>query len=234
MQLARRLLAEALGTAFLLAVVVGSGIMAERLSGGNVAIALLANAVATGAGLLALILTFATVSGAHFNPVVSMAMWLRREMTARDAAAYALAQTIGAILGVAAAHGMFDLPLFSISHHQRIGLSQAWSECVATYGLILVIIGSARFSKSSTPGAVAAYIMSAYWFTASTSFANPAVAIARELTDTFAGIAPDGVPAFIAAELLGSLAAVLSARLLLPAHLERLEIGGGVGKRGSA
>ena len=216
MRLARRLVAETLGTAFLLAVVVGSGIMAERLAGGNVAIALLANAVATGAGLFALILTFAPVSGAHFNPAVSLAMWMRGESSGRDAAAYAGAQCLGAILGVAAAHGMFDLPLLAVSHHQRIGLSQAWSEFVATYGLILVIIGSARFSAKSTPAAVAAYITAAYWFTASTSFANPAVAIARAFTDTFAGIAPGGVPAFVVAELAGCIAAVLTAKLLYP------------------
>ena len=219
MQLSRRLFAETLGTAFLLAVVVGSGIMGERLAGGNVAIALLANAVATGAGLFALILTFAPVSGAHFNPVVSMAMCLRGDLHARDAIAYAGAQLVGAIIGVAAAHCMFDLPLFSISHHDRVGLSQAWSECVATYGLILVIIGSSRFSAKSTPAAVAAYITAAYWFTASTSFANPAVAIARSLTDTFAGIAPDGVPAFIGAEVAAAIAAVLSARVLFPNQL---------------
>lgn len=221
MPLSRRLLAEALGTAFLLAVVVGSGIMAERLSGGNVALALLVNAVATGCGLFALILTFASVSGAHFNPVVSMAMWLRGEMTARDGAAYAMAQLAGAICGVAAAHGMFDLPAFSVSHHERVGLSLAWSECIATYGLVLVIVGSSRFSAKSTPAAVAAYITSAYWFTASTSFANPVVAIARTLTNTFAGIAPDGVPAFIAAELCGGLLAVLTARLLFSTLRER-------------
>ena len=218
MHLPRRLLAEALGTAFLLAVVVGSGIMGQRLAGGNVAIALLANAVATGAGLFALILTFAPASGAHFNPVVSMAMCLRGGLSARDAAAYAGAQLVGAIAGVAAAHCMFDLPLFSISQHDRIGVAQAWSEFVATYGLILVIIGSSRFAAESTPAAVAAYITAAYWFTASTSFANPAVAIARSLTDTFAGIAPGGVPAFIGAEMAAAIAAVLSARVLFPIH----------------
>jgi glycerol uptake facilitator-like aquaporin len=209
MSMARPLAAEALGTAFLLAVVVGSGIMAERLSGGNVALALLANALATGAGLSALILAFASVSGAHFNPAVTLAELLDGKMSRALAAAYVLAQTGGALAGVACAHGMFGLRLFAFSAHPRTGWSQWGSEFVATAGLLLVIRGCSRSSPSATPFAVGAYIASAYWFTASTSFANPAVTLARAFTPTFAGIRPSDVPGFMAAQLLGAVAAAL-------------------------
>lgn len=207
MTLARRLVAEGLGTAMLLAMVVGSGIMAERLSGGNVAVALLANAVATGAGLLALILMFGTVSGAHFNPVVTLSEAWQRNLPPREAPLYVAVQLAGAFAGVAAAHAMFSLPLFFASVHVRTGPAQWWSEFVATFGLIGVIIGCARSRPSLTPFAVAAYITSAYWFTSSTSFANPAVTLARAATDTFAGVRPADTPGFIVAQLLGAAAA---------------------------
>lgn len=214
--LPQRLCAEALGTAFLLAVVVGSGIMAERLAGGNVALALLANALATGGGLVALILTFGGISGAHFNPVVSLAMLLRGQLPVRDALAYMLVQVFGAFAGVAAAHGMFDLPLFFASAHVRTGASQWWSEFIATFGLLAVIFGTARHRPETTPMAVAAYIVGAYWFTASTSFANPAVTLARAATDTFAGIRPVDATGFILAQLAGALAATALFRWLTP------------------
>jgi glycerol uptake facilitator-like aquaporin len=207
MSLARRLVAEGLGTAMLLAVVVGSGIMAERLAGGNVALALLANALATGAGLIALILMFGTISGAHFNPVVTLSEVWQRNLPGRDGLLYTGAQLLGAFAGVAAAHAMFGLPLFFASEHVRTGAAQWWSECVATFGLIGVIIGCSRSRPSLTPFAVAAYITAAYWFTASTSFANPAVTLARAATDTFAGIRPVDAPGFILAQLLGAVAA---------------------------
>ncbi|MGZ5201198.1 MAG: aquaporin [Telluria sp.] len=207
MTLARRLVAEGLGTAMLLAVVVGSGIMAERLAGGNVALALLANALATGAGLVALILMFGTISGAHFNPVVTLSEAWQRNLAAGDAVFYIGAQLVGAFAGVAAAHAMFGLPLFFASEHVRTGAAQWWSECVATFGLIGVIIGCSRSRPSLTPFAVAAYITAAYWFTSSTSFANPAVTLARAATDTFAGIRPVDTPGFILAQLLGAVAA---------------------------
>lgn len=200
--LRRRLAAEALGTAMLLATVVGSGIMAERLAGGNVALALLANAVATGGGLLALILALGGISGAHFNPTVTLSAWLRKQMRGRDAAAYVLVQIAAAYAGVAAAHAMFGEPLFSASQHVRSGLAQGWSEFVATFGLLAVIHGTSRHRPESTPLAVAAYIVGAYWFTASTAFANPAVTLARAATDTFAGIRPADVPGFVLAQLL--------------------------------
>ena len=215
--LGRRLAAEALGTAFLLAVVVGSGIMAERLSGGNVALALLANAIATGVGLLALILTFANVSGAHFNPAVSLAMAIRKKFPKRDALAYAGAQVLGALVGVVAAHAMFSLPLFSQSHHVREGVAQVWSEFVATFGLLLVIFGSSRQGLVAIALSVASYITAAYWFTASTSFANPAVSIARAFTDSFSGIELSGVPWFIAAQLSAAILASLVADQLFGA-----------------
>ncbi|SMC25349.1 Glycerol uptake facilitator (Major Intrinsic Protein Family) [Andreprevotia lacus DSM 23236] len=207
MNLQRRLFAEWLGTAMLLAVVVGSGIMAERLAGGNVALALLANAVATGAGLIALILTFGGISGAHFNPAVTLAVTLRGELSRGDALGYLAAQVLGAFCGVAAAHGMFDLPLFAASQHVRNGPSQWWSEFVATFGLLAVIFGSTRQRPQATPYAVACYIVAAYWFTASTSFANPAVTLARAASDTFAGIRPQDVGGFVLAQLGGALAA---------------------------
>jgi glycerol uptake facilitator-like aquaporin len=207
MTLSRRLVAEGLGTAMLLAVVVGSGIMAERLAGGNVAIALLANAVATGAGLVALILMFGTVSGAHFNPVVTLSEAWQRNLPAREAAPYIACQVIGAFAGVAAAHLMFSLPVFFASEHVRTGAAQWWSEFVATFGLIGVIIGCSRSRPTITPFAVAAYITAAYWFTSSTSFANPAVSLARAATNTFAGIRPADALGFILAQVLGAAAA---------------------------
>ncbi len=205
--LPRRLAAEALGTALLLAVVVGSGIMGERLAGGNVAIALLGNTLATGAGLVALITVFGPISGAHFNPAVTLVFALRREIGGGAAAAYVAVQGAGAVLGVWAAHLMFALPVLQISQKLRDGPAQAFSGAVATFGLIGVILGSARHRPEATPTIVGLYITSAYWFTASTAFANPAVTLARSLSDTFAGIAPVSVPAFIAAQLTGALTA---------------------------
>lgn len=205
--LQRRLLAEWLGTALLLATVVGSGIMAERLAGGNVALALLANSLATGGVLIALILTFGGISGAHFNPAVSMAATLRGELSKREALFYIGAQIIGAFAGVAAAHMMFGEPLFFASQHLRTGPAQWWSEFVASFGLLAVILGCSRHRAESVPVAVAAYIVAAYWFTASTSFANPAVTLARAASDTFAGIRPQDVAGFIAAQLAGSISA---------------------------
>ena len=207
--LSRRIVAEFLGTGFLVAAVVGSGIMGERLSGGNVSIALLANTIATGAALAALILAFLPISGAHLNPVVSIAEALRGGFARKEAGLYVAAQVSGGIAGTACANIMFALPAFSISHHARTGAPQWFSEFVATFGLLLVIRTVARFKPGSLPFAVAAYITAAYWFTASTSFANPAVAIARSLTDTFAGIRPADVPAFLAAQLAGGISAVI-------------------------
>jgi glycerol uptake facilitator-like aquaporin len=206
--LAQRAFAEWLGTAFLLAAVVGSGIMAAKLSGGNVALALLCNTIATGAILVALILTFAAMSGAHFNPAVTLAFALRGETAWKDAAIYIAAQITGAIIGVWVAHLMFELPLLQLSLTQRSGAGQWLAEAVATFGLLLTIFGVASRTPAAVPYAVGLYITSAYWFTASTSFANPAVTIARSLSDTFAGIAPQGVPAFIAAQIAGALLAV--------------------------
>ena len=214
MTLARKLVAEALGTAFLLAVVVGSGIMAERLAGGNVAIALLANTLATGAGLIALILTFGPISGAHFNPAVTLADAWAGGVPWRDVPAYIVAQIVGAFAGVAAAHGMFDLPLFFASQHERAGPSQLWSEFVATFGLVFIIICVSRSRATAIPYAVGAWITAAYWFTSSTSFANPAVTLARAASDTFAGIRPWDAPGFIAAQCAGALVAVLVCRWL--------------------
>lgn len=216
MMLARRLVAEALGTAFLLAVVVGSGIMAERLAGGNLALALLANTLATGAGLTALILTFGPISGAHFNPAVSIADAWVGGLPWREVPAYIIAQVAGAFAGVAAAHGMFDLPLFFASQNERAGPSLWWSEFVATFGLLAVIWGTVKNRPSATPFVVGAYITAAYWFTASTSFANPAVTLARAASDTFAGIRPVDTPGFIIAQLLGALAATALFRWLIP------------------
>jgi glycerol uptake facilitator-like aquaporin len=216
MRLARRLAAEGLGTAFLLATVVGSGIMAERLSGGNIALALLANTIATGAGLLALILMFGAVSGAHFNPVVTLSAAWQRELPASQVLPYMLAQVAGAFAGVMAAHAMFDLPLLFASEHVRSGMSQWWSEFVATFGLLGVIIGVSRSRAEATPFAVAAYITAAYWFTASTSFANPAVTLARAASNTFAGIRPGDAPGFILAQLAGAAAATLLFGWLYP------------------
>ncbi len=207
--LPRRLTAEALGTTLLLAIVIGSGIMGERLSGGNVAIALLGNTLATGAGLVVLITVFGPLSGAHFNPAVTLAFALRREIGPGVAALYVLAQIAGAILGVFAAHAMFSEPILQVSTKLRDGPAQAFSEFVATFGLLAAILGTLRFRPDFTAVSVGLYITAAYWFTASTSFANPAVTIARGLSDTFAGIAPASAPAFIAAQLIGALAATL-------------------------
>ncbi len=211
----RRLVAELLGTAFLLAVVVGSGIMGETLAGGNVGIALLANSLATGAGLFALILIFAPISGAHFNPVVSLYAAMEKHISWRDAGLYVVVQIIGAVLGVIAAHLMFAAPIVELSQHVRTGGSQWWSEFVATFGLLAVIISTSRSNHGTTPSAVAAYIIAAYWFTASTSFANPAVTLARTLTNTFAGIRPCDSLGFIGMQVLGAVAAVLIFRWLL-------------------
>jgi glycerol uptake facilitator-like aquaporin len=200
----RRLAAEALGTGFLLAAVVGSGIMAERLSGGNGAIALLANTLATGAALVVLIAIFGPISGAHFNPAVSIFFALRRELSVGLTAAYVSVQLVTAVLGVYAAHAMFGTAIFEISRKLRDGPGQALSEFVATFGLIATIAGSIRFRPALTPLLVGLYIASAYWFTASTSFANPAVTIARSLTDSFSGIAPHSAPAFIASQLVAA------------------------------
>jgi glycerol uptake facilitator-like aquaporin len=206
---ARAVAAEALGSAFLLAVVVGSGIMGERLSGGNAALALLANSLATGGGLVMLIVTFAPLSGAHFNPVVTLAeAWLGRLPWSR-VMPYVAAQFVGALLGVAAAHAMFELPLYFPSQHVRTGLAQWWSEFVATFGLLIAIVQCAKHRPGAVPCVVATYITAAYWFTASTSFANPAVTVARSLTDTFAGIRPADAAGFIAAQLAGGAAATL-------------------------
>ncbi|HVV26387.1 MAG TPA: aquaporin [Rhizomicrobium sp.] len=209
--MARRLAAEFLGTAFLLVAVVGSGIMAERLAGGNVALALLANALATGAALVVLITAFGPLSGAHFNPCVTLYAALRGEMAWRGAGLYAVVQVAAAIAGVWLAHAMFAMPVLEISGKLRAGPAQALAEFVATFGLLLTIAGAGRFAPSSTPTLVGLYITGAYWFTASTSFANPAVTVARTLTDSFSGIAPTSAPAFIA----GQLAATLIARPVL-------------------
>ena len=214
--LAQRLVAEAVGTALLLAVVVGSGIMAERLCAGNVGLALLCNALATGGGLVALILTFGPVSGAHFNPAVSLADAVAGGLRWRDVPGYLVAQVLGAVLGVLVAHGMFGLPLVSLSTHVRTGPAQWLSEVVATFGLLGTIFGVSRRTPAATPYAVAAYIVSAYSFTASTSFANPAVTLARALTDTFAGIRPEDVPGFVLAQLVGAAAATALYTWLVP------------------
>lgn len=210
----RRAVAEFVGTAFLLAAVVGSGIMAERLAGGNVAIALLANTIATGAALIALILAFGPISGAHLNPVVTLGLVLRGEMTWRELLVYVSAQIAGAFLGVAVAHAMFGYSFFFASMHARSGAPQLLSEFVATFGLLIVIWSCVRCRPNAVPYAVGAYITSAYWFTASTSFANPAVTLARAASDTFAGIRPQDVPGFIAAQLAGGIAATLLTRWL--------------------
>ena len=212
----RKLTAEALGTAFLLAIVVGSGIMAERLAGGNIALALLANTLATGAGLVVLILTFGPISGAHFNPAVTLADAWQGGMPWRAVPGYLLAQVFGAFVGVAMAHGMFAEPLFVASHHIRTGPDQWFSEFVATFGLLAVIWGCVRQRPAVTPFAVGLYITAAYWFTASTSFANPAVTLARAATDTFAGIRPDDELGFVIAQLIGALAATALFRWLIP------------------
>ena len=212
--LGRRIFAEWLGTAFLLAAVVGSGIMAERLAGGNVALALLCNTIPTGAILVVLILIFAPLSGAHFNPAVSLAFAWRGELPWPVAAGYIAAQIAGAIAGVWAAHLMFELPVWQFSITARSGQGQWVAEAIATFGLLLTIFGCAARTPAAIPYAVGLYITSAYWFTASTSFANPAVTIARSLSDTFAGIAPSGVIGFVGAQLAGMGAAILVGRWL--------------------
>ena len=214
--LRRRLVAEALGTALLVAAVVGSGIMAAKLSGGNVAIALLANTLATGGALVALILAFGPISGAHFNPVVSLAMAWFRDLSVGDAARYSLAQIAGGIAGAIVANLMFDLPAVSWSQTARTGGAQLLSEAVAAFGLVAVIIAVSRRRASAAPFAVAAYIVAAYWFTASTSFANPAVTIARAFSDTFAGIRPADIAGFVGAQLVGGALATLVFGWLVP------------------
>jgi glycerol uptake facilitator-like aquaporin len=215
--LSRRVVAEALGTGLLLAAVVGSGIMGERLAGGNVAIALLANTLATAAALLALILTFGPISGAHFNPVVTLSEAWQGALLREHVLPYIAAQVTGAIAGVAVTNAMFGKPLFAWSQHARHGGPQLLSEAVATFGLLAVIVGCERHRANAVAGAVASYIAAAYWFTASTSFANPAVTAARSLTNTFAGIRPGDVPGFIAAQIVGGGAAVVLMQWLMPA-----------------
>jgi glycerol uptake facilitator-like aquaporin len=212
---ARRLAAEALGTALLLAVVVGSGIMGERLAGGNDAVALLGNTLSTGAALVVLITVFGPISGAHFNPVVTAMFAARRELGWRLALAYVAVQVAGAVLGVWAAHLMFAEPVLQVSTKARDGLPQGFAEAVATFGLVATILGSLRFKPDATPLLVGLYITAAYWFTASTSFANPAVTIARSLTNTFAGIAPGSAPLFIAGQIAGGLLGVTTFGWLL-------------------
>jgi glycerol uptake facilitator-like aquaporin len=218
MRLRHAVVAEFLGSALLLATVVGSGIMGEKLAGGNAGIALLANTLATGAGLVALIATFINISGAHFNPLVTLAEVCLRKLRWKHAGAYIVAQALGAIAGVLAAHGMFDLPLIEVSRHVRTGPSQWWSEVVASFGLLTVILNVAKRRMEFVPVAVGGYITAAYWFTASTSFANPTVTIARSLTDTFAGIRPVDTPGFIVSELAGGALAVLLFLWLERAH----------------
>jgi glycerol uptake facilitator-like aquaporin len=212
MTTARRLTAEALGTALLVTAVVGSGIMAERLTG-DTALALLANTIATGAALIMLITTFGPVSGAHFNPVVTLVMAWRRDLTPTLAAAYIAAQCAGGIIGTWAAHAMFDLPILQLSTTIRTGPAQWLAEAIATFGLIMAIFGAIN-ARANVALTVAAYITAAYWFTASTSFANPAVALARSLTNTFAGVRPMDLPGFMLAQIVGGLVAMLLARWL--------------------
>ncbi len=210
--LPRKLLAEMVGTAFLLATVVGSGVMAEQLAGGNVALALLGNTIPTGAILVVIILIFGPVSGAHFNPAVTLAFLIRREISPANSGFYVLAQIVGAFIGVWAAHLMFEMPVIQESLRARSGAAQWFSEGIATFGLVLTILGCIRYRPKSVAMAVGLYITAAYWFTASTSFANPAVTIGRAFTDSFSGIRPTDMPAFIAAQLLGAVVAVWLAR----------------------
>jgi glycerol uptake facilitator-like aquaporin len=216
MTLSRRVVAEALGTAFLLAAVVGSGIMGEKLAGGNIGIALLANTLATGAALMTLIFAFGPISGAHFNPVVTLADASQGGISWSDARAYIGAQVLGAFVGVGAAHLMFGEALVQVSQHVRAGSGQLFSEFVATFGLLCVIWGCVRLRSQAVPVAVGLYITGAYWFTASTSFANPAVTLARAFTDTFAGIRPVDAPGFIVAQLLGAFGGTVLFRWLVP------------------
>jgi len=212
----RRLAAEALGTSLLLAIVIGSGIMGERLAGGNVAIALLGNTLSTGAALVVLILVFGPVSGAHFNPAVTLAFAFKRALPWRTAGLFALAQLAGAVAGVWAAHAMFAEPILQVSTKLRDGPAQAFSEVIATFGLVLTILATLRFRPAFTPMAVGLFITAAYWFTASTSFANPAVTLARSLSDSFAGIAPASVPGFLLGQVIGALGATALAAWLFP------------------
>jgi len=216
--LSRKLAGEFSGTALLLATVVGSGIMGERLCGGNIAVALLANTLATGAVLYALISTFGAVSGAHFNPVVTVSAAVLGKLPWRKAGAYIAAQLAGALAGVVAAHWMFELPVFAASRHMRAGPSQLWSEVVATFGLVTVILHCARHKPEAIAAAVGTYVTAAYWFTASTSFANPAVTIARSWSDTFSGIRPIDAPGFIVAQFMGAGVAVLFYRWTSPGN----------------
>ncbi|HYL69319.1 MAG TPA: MIP/aquaporin family protein [Candidatus Limnocylindria bacterium] len=215
--LARRVAAEFLGTGFLVATVVGSGIMGERLAGGNTALALLANTIATGAALVALILTFGPISGGHLNPAVTLADALEGGLPWKETPHYIFAQVLGAMSGAAVAHLMFGLPVISLSHHARSGPAQLFSEFVATFGLLCVIWGCSRLQSNAIAFAVGAYITAAYWFTASTSFANPAVTIGRSLSDTFSGIRPQDAPGFIVAQFAGGIAATLLFRWLVAA-----------------
>lgn len=215
--LSRRLAAEAVGSMLLLTAIVGSGIMGERLSGGNVGIALLANSLATGGALIALIMTFGPISGAHFNPAVTLSDALMGGLRWSEVFPYSSAQIVGAFAGVAVAHLMFGEPLLSASLHTRSGPAQAFSEVIATFGLLSVIWGVSRSRAEAVPYAVAAYIVGAYWFTSSTSFANPAVTLARSLTNTFAGIRPVDTPVFIVAQLVGAMSATVLFRWLMPA-----------------
>jgi glycerol uptake facilitator-like aquaporin len=215
--------AEGIGTALLLAIVIGSGIMGEKLAGGNVAMALLANTLATGAGLVALILTFGPVSGAHLNPAVTIADATQGGLPWREVPVYVVAQGAGGFLGVGIANFMFEKPVFFLSTHERSGIAQLVSECMATFGLLAVIWGCARRRAGAVPFAVGAYITAAYWFTSSTSFANPAVTLARCASDTFAGIRPVDVPGFIVAQLVGALLATVTFRWLVPALPEVAE-----------
>ncbi len=219
----QRLGAECLGTAFLLATVVGSGIMAERLAGGNSAIALLGNTIPTGAILFVLITMLGPISGAHFNPAVTLAFWLRGDITTRESVSYVTLQIIGSIAGVLAAHVMFEIDVFQTSEKVRTGPAQWFAEAVATFGLVATIMLTLRASAASVPAAVGLYITAAYWFTASTSFANPAVTIARALTDTFSGIRPVDVPAFVAAQCIGAIVALAICRWLLAAASSPVE-----------
>ena len=214
MKLARRLAAEGVGSFFLFATVIGSGIMAEGLAGGNDAVALLANTLATGAMLFVLITMLGPISGAHLNPAVSLAAAWRRELPWPDTAAYIAAQFAFGILGVLAAHAMFELPILQVSAKARAGPGQWLGEAIATFGLILVILGTVRFRRDWVAPAVALYISAAYWFTSSTSFANPAITVARSLSDSFAGIAPGDVPMFIVSQLVGAALAAFTAQLL--------------------
>ena len=214
--LMRRLLAEGIGSAMLFATVIGSGIMAERLAGGNVAVALLGNTLATGAILFVLITMLGPISGAHFNPAVSLVAAARRDLSWRDAAAYVAAQIFFGIVGVWIAHLMFDVPILQFSSHTRTGVGQWTGEAVATFGLILTIIGTVRHRPGWVPASVALYITAAYWFTSSTSFANPAITLARSLSDSFAGIAPIDVPMFVVSQFVGAVCATLIAAGLFP------------------